>query len=429
MSSRAAWRTYVMAEITAVKGADIEKLMGILNGFKGQYSTLNDELVRYGRAQGETTEKADNITDDMIALQTKYADAAAKRLDTIEEKLNRAPAVPAAPKSVGQMVIEDAGLLAGIKSGGRFSVTVALKGPLANLIHAKDITTISQSWPQMIEYIASTGRPPFGVRQLVPQGRTSSGSVEYIEETSFTNLAAPVAEGAAKPKSDKVFTPRTSVVRTIAHYFKMSKQTFDDLPFLASQVEANGIWGVQTVEDNQLLNGSGAAPNLQGFNTVALAAAAPTPATGATLVDAIGTAIFQLAAQGYIADGAGVNPADLGPVAMLKNTQGNYLFTNPLEYAAGQRLWGARLVASANQAAGTFVTGAFQGHAQILDREDVHVQVANQNEDDFIKNMVTILVEERLPPRIFPPKAFLKGIVPVGSMELQSEETPAGRRK
>src|SRR4029453_16370647 len=114
MSSRAAWRTYVMAEITAVTGADIEKLMGILNGFKGQYSTLNDELVRYGRAQGETTEKLGKLTDDMIALQTKYADAAAKRLDTIEEKLNRAPPGPARPKAGGQMVFGEPGWLAGV---------------------------------------------------------------------------------------------------------------------------------------------------------------------------------------------------------------------------------------------------------------------------------------------------------------------------
>jgi HK97 family phage major capsid protein len=420
-----------MAEngINAVTGEDIQKLMGILNGFKGQYTQLDDDFKKYGKAQSETAEKLGKLTDDMITLQTKYADDAKKRLDTIEEKMNRAPAVPAAPKSIGQHVIEDAGLLAAIKSGGRFSVTVALKGPLANLIHAKDITTVSQSWPQMLEYIASLGRPPIGVRQLVPQGRTSSGSVEYIEETSFTNNAAVVAEGAAKPKSDKVFTPRTSVVRTIAHYFKMSKQTFDDLPFLATQVENNGIWGVQTVEDNQLLNGSGAPPNLQGFNTVATAAPAPTPATGATLVDAIGTAIFDLAAKGFVADGTVVNPADWGHVAMLKNAQGNYIFTNPIDYASGARIWGTRLVASANQVAGTFLTGAFQGHSQILDREDVHTNIANQNEDDFIKNMVTILVEERLALVIYQPKAFEKGVVPTGVMTEMSEEAPAGRRK
>lgn len=421
-----------MAESTQVTGEDIQKLMGILGGFKTQYAQLHDDFTKLGSAQSETVVKLGKLTDDMVSLQTKYATDAAKRLDAIEEKMNRAPASPVAPKSIGQIVIEDAGLLAGIKSGGRFSVSIGLKGPLANLAGRKDISTISQSWPQLLELIASTGRPPIGVRQLVPQGRTSQGAVEYIEETSFTNAAAPVAEGAAKPKSDKVFTPRTSIVRTIAHYFKMSKQTFDDLPFLASQVEANGVWGIQTVEDNQLLNGSGAPPNLQGFNVVATAAAAPLPATGATLVDAVGTAIFQLAALGFIADGSVVNPVDWGHVAMLKNIQGNYIFSNPLDYATGGRIWGTRLVASANQAAGTFVTGAFQGHSQILDREDVNVNIANQNEDDFIKNMVTILIEERLALVIYQPKAFLKGVVPTGTLlaAAEAEAEPAtGRRR
>ena len=412
---------------TVVTGEDVQRLMGILNGFKGQYQQLHDDFTKFGAAQSETTVKLGKLTDDMVSLQAKYATDAAKRLDAIEEKLNRGPATPMAPKSIGQMVIEDAGLLAGIKSGGRFSATVVLKGTLQSLM-AKDITTISQSWPQLLQMIAPIGHPPIGVRQLVPQGRTGSGSVEYIEETSFTNNAAVVAEGAAKPKSDKVFTPRTSVVRTIAHYFKMSKQTFDDLPFLASQVENNGIWGIQTVEDNQLLNGSGAPPNLQGFNIVATAAPAPVPSTGATLVDAVGTAVFDLAAKGFIADGSVVNPADWGHVAMLKNSQGNYIFSNPLDYASGGRIWGTRLVASANQAAGTFLTGAFQGHSQILDREDVHVQVANQNEDDFIKNMVTILIEERLALVIFQAKAFEKGVVPAGSLgELAADETPVRR--
>jgi tetrahydromethanopterin S-methyltransferase subunit G len=414
-----------------VTGEDITKLMGILSGFKTQYSTLSDDLTKYGKASGDTTEKLAKLTDDMISFQSKYASDAVKRLDAIEEKLNRAPATPTAAKSIGQMVIEDAGLLAGIKSGGRFATTIVLKGPIARLAGRKDITTISQSWPQLLEMIAPIGHPPIGVRQLIPQGRTSQGAVEYIEETSFTNNAAVVAEGAAKPKSDKVFTPRTSIVRTIAHYFKMSKQTFDDLPFLATQVENNGIWGIQTVEDNQLLNGSGAPPNLQGYNVIATAAPAPLPATGATLVDAIGTAIFDLAAKGFVADGTVVNPADWGHVAMLKNTQGNYIFANPLDYATGGRLWGTRLVASANQAAGTFLTGAFQGHSQLLDREDVHVQVANQNEDDFIKNMVTILIEERLASVIYQPKAFEKGIVPAGSLlaaDAESAETPSRSR-
>lgn len=406
-----------MAEgtLTQVTGEDIQKLMGILTGFKGQYAQLHDDFTKLGTAQSDTVVKLGKLTDDMIALQTKYAQDAVKRLDAIEEKMNRAPSMPAIPKSIGQQVIEDAAFLAAIKSGGRFTVSISLKGPLSQLWQQKDLINLSAVWPQRLDTIAAAARVPIGVRSLVPQGRTSAGAVEYIEETSFTNNAAPVAEGQPKPKSDKVFTPRTVTVRTIAHYFKVSKQTFDDLPFLMTQIENNGVWGVQKVEDNQLLNGSGAPPNLQGFMTIAGAAAAP--GAGATLVDAVGTAIFDLAAKGYMPDGTVLNPADWGHVALLKNTLGNYLFANPMDYTTNSRLWGTRVVYSSNMAAGNFLVGAFQGNSQILDREDVNVQIATQNEDDFIKNMVTILVEERLALVIYQPLAFEKGVVPAITLE------------
>jgi HK97 family phage major capsid protein len=399
-----------------VTGEDINKLMGILSGFKGQYSTLSDDLTKYGKAQSETTEKLGKLTDDMVSLQAKYQTEAQKRLDAIEERLNRGPAQAEAAKSIGQQVVENPALLAAIKSGGRFAVSIAVRGPIAAYLAAKDITNVSTGISQPLSQMAVGPRLPLGVRSLVPQGRTSAGAVEYVEETSFTNNAAVVPEGTAKPKSDKVFTVRSQIVRTIAHYFKASKQTLEDLPYLQTQIENNGIYGVQLVEDNELLNGSGVPPHLQGFMTVATAAPAPAvPAVGEpanTLVDAIGVAVFDLAAKGYLPDGAVLNPADWGGVAMVKNAQGNYVFANPLDYTSGGRVWGARLVLSANQAAGNFLVGAFQGNSQILDREDVNVQVATQNEDDFIKNMVTVLVEERLALVIYQPTAFEKGVTP-----------------
>ena len=394
--------------------ADRAEVLRMFTDMKTKYGEI-DIAIKAGKPLGELKTAIDKIDTDLAAIQSKYTllDKYAKDLDEQIVQLKKGGA-PAERKSIGDLVVEDAGLLAAIKSGGRFAVSVTLKGPLVNLLQAKDIINVSPGWPQQLPIVTSTPRPPIGVRTLVPQGRTSAGAVEYVEETSFTNLAAPVAEGAAKPKSDKVFTVRTSVVRTIAHYFKISRQSLEDLPFLASQIENNGIWGVQTVEDNQLLNGSGAPPNLQGFMTVATAAPAPTPATGATLVDAVGTAVFDLAAKGFIADGTVLNPADWGKVAMLKNSQGNYLFASPIDYTSSGRLWGTRLAMSSHQVATNFLVGAFQGNSQILDRVDVNVQIATQNEDDFIKNMATILAEERLALVIYQPLAFEKGVTPAG---------------
>jgi HK97 family phage major capsid protein len=235
-----------------------------------------------------------------------------------------------------------------------------------------------------------------------------------VAESSFTNNAAPVAEGAAKPKSDKLFSTTVVPVETIAHYFKVSRQSYEDLPGLAAQIESNGIYGIALAEDNQLLNGNGTAPALRGFMPIATAAPVPgTAAAGFNAIDAVGAAVFDLAGKGFMADGTVMNGADWGALAMLKNSQGMYMFANPIAYGAAANLWGTRLVFSSKMAAGSFLVGAFQGNSLLLDREEVNVRVAEQSEDDFIKNMVTVLVEERLALLIFNAAAFEKGVKPV----------------
>lgn len=58
-----------------------------------------------------------------------------------------------------------------------------------------------------------------------------------------------------------------------------------------------------------------------------------------------------------------------------------------------------------------FLTGAFNLAAQIFDRQDVEVLLSSENEDYFVKNMLTIRVEERLALAVYRPEAFVKGDV------------------
>jgi HK97 family phage major capsid protein len=383
---------------------DRAEILRMFTEMKTGYTTLSG-LIAENKPTGEVKTKLEKIDQSLMDFHSKH-DAQIARMDGIERKIAERAAQMEPPKTIGEQFTEDKGFLAFIKSGGRGSYTAQVKGPLFH----KDITGVSRLLPELQAGVIAAARSLIGVRTLIPQGRTTAGAVQFVVETSFTNNAAPVAEGAAKPKSDKVFTPATLPVETIAHYFKVSRQSFDDLPFIAAQIEANGIYGVQKVEDNQIINGTGTSPQLKGFlPVIGNATAAP---VGSTLVDAIGIAVFELAAAGYMADGTVVNPADWGAVAMKKNSQGNYLFANPIDYSGIGRIWGTRLVMSSNIAAGVFFTGAFAGHSLLLDREDVNVQVATQNEDDFIKNMVTILVEERVVLIIGVPAAFKEGVVP-----------------
>jgi HK97 family phage major capsid protein len=382
-----------------------------------KYGELSAAIAA-GKPAGEIKTAIDKIDADFAAMHTKQADLN-RRADEIEARMNRPPAEPDRPKSLGRLVIEDAGLKKALDDAGgsgRVNYTVRAKGRLWEFAERKDITGLSPQLPQVIAGVAAGPRLPGGVRVLVPQGSTTAGAAEYVEETSFTNAAAVVAEGAPKPKSDKVFTPKILPVQTIAHYFKVSRQTMNDLPAVAAAIENNGIYGVQLAEDDELLNGSGVAPHLKGFNTVAAASTAvidPGP-PAPSIIDAIGASYFALASKGYLPDGAVVNPADWGAVALLRNSLGNYLFSNPVDYSAAPRIWGMRLVLSAKEPAGAYLVGAFAGNSQILDREEVNVRIAEQNEDDFIKNMLTVLVEERLVLLIFTAAAFEKGVVPVG---------------
>jgi HK97 family phage major capsid protein len=404
-----------MAEGTAVllSADDRAAILGMYNEMKATTVAIKAKLEA-GEPAGELKVKFEKIDQSLVEFHAKH-ETMIKRADDLEAMIKRAREEAEPPKSIGRQALENPAMLAFLKKWQPGGVVVECKrGPM---LEVKDITGLSGLLPQRLDQIATGPRLPFGVRTLIPQGRTTAGSISYIEETSFTNAAAPVAEGAAKPKSDKVFTPKTLPVETIAHYFKISRQAADDLPFVLAQIESNGIYGVQIVEDNQLLNGSGVSPQLKGFMQVA--GAAPAPPAGppaSTLVDAIGVAAVDLAAKGYLPDGTVVNPADWGAVSMLKNTLGNYLFSNPMDYSGNQRVWGLRLASSANMGAGNFLVGAFQGNSLLLDREDVNVQIANQNEDDFIKNMYTVLVEERLVLLIFQVAAFEKGVVPAGTL-------------
>lgn len=397
---------------------DREEVKGILIEFKNQYKQVVDDIGRLGRADSSTLEKLDKLDTAMIEMRQKHDDAV-KRAEMLEMKISERRAELEPPKSIGEIVISDPGFIAHIKSGSRQGYTVSIP-------HGrKDITGVSRGIPQAMSDIAAGPRLATGVRQLVPQGNTTAGAVSYVSETSFTNAADVVAEGAPKPKSDKAFAPVTVPVETIAHYFKVSRQSYEDLPGLAAQIEANGLYGVALKEDQQLLFGTGTPPQLRGFMTVATAAPVPgTAAAGFNTIDAVGAAIFDLAAKGHMADGTVMNPADWGAMAMLKNTQGMYLFANPISYTAAANLWGTRLVFSSQMTAGNFLVGAFRGNSLILDREEVNVRVAEQNEADFISNMLTVLVEERLALLIYRADAFEKGVRPVAAGGMSPGETP-----
>jgi len=55
------------------------------------------------------------------------------------------------------------------------------------------------------------------------------------------------------------------------------------------------------------------------------------------------------------------------------------------------------------------LVGSFMQAAQGWDREDITVTVSTEDRDNFVKNMVTILCENRVSLTVYRPEALVKG--------------------
>lgn len=246
------------------------------------------------------------------------------------------------------------------------------------------------------------------VRDLISPGTMEGSALEYVKETGFTNNAAPVAEGAKKPESTLKYDLITTTAKVIAHFFKASRQILSDAPQLASLIDHRGRYGLAYKEELQLLNGDGTGQNLLGIIPQATAYAAPLALAGATQIDKLRLALLQAELAEYPSTGLVLNPIDWAGIELTKDDTGRYIIGNP-QGVIGATLWNRPVVATQAIAVDKFLAGAFQMGAQVFDRWQARVEVATENEDDFTKNLVTILAEERLALAVYRPEAFIYG--------------------
>jgi len=247
------------------------------------------------------------------------------------------------------------------------------------------------------------------VRDLITPGTMDGNALEYVKETGFTNNAGMVAETVKKPESSLKFDLVSTTAKVIAHYVKASRQILSDAAQLQSYIDGRLRYSLAFKEEQQLLNGDGTGQNLLGIIPQASAYAAPfDPAGAETNIDMIRLAMLQAFLAEYPATGHVMNPVDWARIELLKDTTGRYIIGNP-QGSISATLWNLPVVETQAIAVDKFLTGAFKLGAQVFDRWQARVEVATENEDDFVKNMVTILAEERLALAVYRPEAFIYG--------------------
>lgn len=247
------------------------------------------------------------------------------------------------------------------------------------------------------------------VLDLVPRSPTTSDTIEYVKEDTFTNNAAFVAEATGftastlggtglKPESALAYSTATSPVKTAAHWVPVTNRMLADAPAIRSIIDGRLLLGLTLMLESQVLSGDGSGENLTGIlNTGSIGAVSKGS-------DSVADALFK--GRTYIRNtGHGrpsaylINPTDWQSIRLSREsaataTLGGYLF-GPPSLSGATTLWGLPVVESEAVPAGKAILADWSQAMTLFDREQGSVRVGTIN-DQFIRNIQTILAELRV---------------------------------
>lgn len=374
-------------------------------------------IPRVQAGDAEAMKEAEKLAADIEATQ-----AAIKQADEFEAKLKGIGAAGerspegAQPRTLGEFAA------AQLKAKGKPARSAVALGTFGGSKAATDVQTspaaVNAALAQVDERLYEAPRRRLQIADLLGHETTTRTAITYfVESPTVEGAVATVAEGAKKPQihfGDPV--PVTETVKKLAAVLKESDELVDDLPWLASAIDNRGIYLVQLEEENQLLNGDGAGNNLKGILNREGLLTEQTAKGEANAADAIFRAMTKVSRESpFVPDGIVINPTDYQTLRLAKDANSQYygggFFAG--QYGAGglmenPPIWGLRTVVTPAIEAGTVLVGAFSQGASVIRRSGLSVEVANQNEDDFINNRIAIRIEERLALAVRYPASFCK---------------------
>lgn len=373
-----------------------------------------------------------DVLEGIKAVKSDEAVIAQAKAFADEVGVPQADEVKARVKSLGLTIVESPEFksLMGSFPEGR----IPAKGRVqSNPIAVKSLFTGASSTSagafvvnERTDIVEMLGRKPLTIRNLVSNRRTTSDTVEFVQETSHTNAAAVVAEatssaaptapagasggalvnnagGGYKPEGAWAFAVSTAVVKTIAEWVPVTKRALADVAQLEGLINDELRADIAEEEEDQILNGNGSGENFTGIvNTSGI----QTQAWATDLFTTVRKGVTKARTVGRVNPNALVlNPADAERVDLAKDGNDRYYYGGP--QAIGQRtLWGIPVVESESQAEGTGLLGDFS-KAVVWDREQTTVTMTDSHADFFIRNLVAILAEERLAFGVVRPSAFV----------------------
>lgn len=303
------------------------------------------------------------------------------------------------------------------KSGsGRFTTPAFDTG-----LSLKALTTLPNSFsgPNLAGFqelpmqLLALNRPT--IADLFGSGTMSGSTLTYLEETTATNNAATVAEGAEKPASVLTLTRRSKTISKIATVIDVPDEVLEDLDQARSYIDGRLSLFVQMEEEQQLVSGDGTGTNITGLLNTS-GTQTETAATEDDNLDALYRAITKVRTVALLEpDGVAINPLDYQYIRLTRDGNEQYYGGGPFTGAYGNGglvndpgVWGLRTVVTPAVPAGTAVVGAWQVGGAVFRKGGITVDATNSDGEKFRSNITTIRAEERVGLAIYRPAAFVE---------------------
>jgi hypothetical protein len=233
---------------------------------------------------------------------------------------------------------------------------------------------------------------------IVARGTADSNIISWVSQANKDGAAGQTAEGALKNQIDFDLIVNSESLKKTTAYIKISEEMLTDISFMESEINNELMREILKAVEAQVYAGDNTGDNLNGIKTQASAFVGGSFAgtvDNANVADVLTVAANQIRlaehdAPNYIM----LNPSDLTALKLIKTSTTDKRYVDRLVMVAGEMsLDGIPIIETTLVAQDEYLIGDFT-KATVFDKGMVDIKVGYEN-DDFTKNLVTILAEWR----------------------------------
>jgi HK97 family phage major capsid protein len=352
----------------------------------------------------------------LTEAETKNEAAMAEmaRIKTLETAVRR--------KSMGDAIFEElssekglAMLTAAVKSKVPFSLD--FDGPTVKAVGTIGKPTANGGGvaPDFIAPV-SIAHEIVQARNVIPVFPTNSDVIKYVQFFKKDGGFGTVAAGDTKPQLDYTPTPQIAPVTKIAGYVTLQEEFLEDIAGAPAWLAAELPQAYLDQETYQIMKGdgtvnAGTGTGLKGlYSQWATAQTLPngTVTSASNDWDKLAAALSQVRRALRGTDAIWVSPEDYKELLINKGTTADYTYPIQADFGGILSIGGVPIYQHTVFNPGEGLAGDFRRGTAIFQKKAMTMKTSTEQGNNFINNLVTVLLEGRIALPVFFPEAFIK---------------------